>query len=912
MTSDLETILSNAEGEVSRRVFTGEQRGLFSRSYLTGKSVYERLEENESIHYLLVNRNKGVVVTSKQQSESRTVVPDRNLWTIAAVTNRRVFFVIGKKGEDGDIQLDLHENTIEEAKLRGGILTPKLEIKTATEAYEFSVRRRGSSDPSSVAAYIRKNLASTWSYPEINPEPRNQTAPTTDGGEATNTSTVDFSTLEETQDSPESNFIHDWSLVTESTVETLETAIRVVAETDTSEDNLGVVIAAFQSARDDFQQVTDKPGISNEQVQEAIGRLDAKLELLLRIRTAFGMAKRKLALAKNGMKTTEAALEELYETIDDGTEAATKLERSSTRLREYRERIAAEAEVIVSPRKDRRTNPSASSLQNPSRQPSVSEGTDGGKEESGSQVDRADASSDVGDKSHPYQVTGVDSEPSAGPSRNELLADLEMVGDLVEGRPQLGHVQKYSNHREQAFIDVFGSLETALDAAYPNENRTIERDATGRPDAGEENDSQPTRTEVIDEIERVGEQLGKRPTTTEFDTHAAYSISDIYDHFDSWGNAIDTADIKGASRQKLLDELRELESDLGFVPLSTHVNEHSQFTSYDYQQEFGAVDSAREKAGLDLEAHVMETLSEVVSNTDGKPKMADFSDTSPYSAGVIYKFFDSWDDAIAAVEPTVSEEQPTGAANPVQNELSERYELSRNLLTLVAAVVDAGNEWDEEEPLDPIIEWVARIDHHCHGSLIDVEGYGAQQRDRNSFTMREYRQAHGNGKHVTDFGIVPACRPTPSVSTLLAPYLDADPSKLYLPIDSKTNTPFPIIVESWDELERATEMLYRLPPKPSTAMDRETDAESDEKTGEDEGYDEGEGQWQWAKDDPNREASETPLEDVNGVTEAVAHLLQTAGYHSIEELKTASIEELAAIDEVSNQLAMRIKLDVGD
>ena len=52
--------------------------------------------------------------------------------------------------------------------------------------------------------------------------------------------------------------------------------------------------------------------------------------------------------------------------------------------------------------------------------------------------------------------------------------------------------------------------------------------------------------------------------------------------------------------------------------------------------------------------------------------------------------------------------------------------------------------------------------------------------------------------------------------------------------------------------------------------------------------------------------------DVNGVTETVATSLRQSGYNTERDLREATMEELAGVDDLSEQIAMRIKLDVGE
>jgi large subunit ribosomal protein L32e len=54
------------------------------------------------------------------------------------------------------------------------------------------------------------------------------------------------------------------------------------------------------------------------------------------------------------------------------------------------------------------------------------------------------------------------------------------------------------------------------------------------------------------------------------------------------------------------------------------------------------------------------------------------------------------------------------------------------------------------------------------------------------------------------------------------------------------------------------------------------------------------------------------LEDVAGIDEETAAVLREAGYETVEDVRRADQDDLAAIEDVGNALAARIKADVGD
>lgn len=335
--------------------------------------------------------------------------------------------------------------------------------------------------------------------------------------------------------------------------------------------------------------------------------------------------------------------------------------------------------------------------------------------------------------------------------------------------------------------------------------------------------------DVLNEFERIGNQLKKRPTRSEFNEHSRLESDDVYEYFDSWESIVRAAEIKSASKKDLVHDLRRLNGELGVPPLSAQIKEHGRFSVYDYQMEFGGVEDALEEIGIDMRAKVIDILAQVIHETEEKPKLADFSELTPYHyhQGVIHKWFNSWNEAIkatkrqrtSAIEPTFDEGVGAGPSL-TQNELSELYGLIQNLHTLTDIIIQVRGELMNgatAESVDPMVNWAKKVDSFWKGESTDEPGYRAQQTSRNPFSMIEYRQTFGDGNRVTEFEYAHASRINPAVAALISPYIHIDTETLYLPVDPESSAPIPIIVESRDALRRASNMLQRLPSHPDSA-----------------------------------------------------------------------------------------------
>jgi len=902
--------------------------------------VYDRLREEEAIQYLLVNRSSGFTIDAIESAESTTYPPDSDLHSLAAVTDRRVLFLTGQADSDRTVSLNAGEIT--GANVKSGLLSTTVHIETETEMYAFPVRKRDSSDPAAAVTYIQEHLVPSQSVAQSNGA--------TQGDVAANEQGNDDS--QQTGPNGDSAFVTDEQQLAVKTRDRFRTARKHISTVDTTEDNLGETIESLETAKEEFESIAHAPGINSEKVNEAVERLESLLEPLHQIRAAISEGNRKLTLVNESTQVRREPLKDTLSTIDEAIDTAERLGRTPTRLQKLREQIEAELESATEQSGADTDTTEAPDGQEQEQKPDTAEPTrsDATARELGDQTtgslakegdnaaghsipahsaDEAnttatgDGSTGAGgDDAH---ATGLKSISSVNTEKAEILAEA--------GYDSIDAVRSAS-YRELTNIDGISNLlgvriQNDLDMLKTSDDSTSEQ-------TGDDSTSEQTpQEEIINEVEKIAKELSKRPTMTEFNEHSQYDSSNVYDHFDAWDDAIEAAEIPVDVREKLIDELHQLKSELGFIPRSSHLDERSQFSAHDYQQEFDSFDEALQEAGFDLEAQVTETIEEVVEEAEDDPYLSDFEELSPYSSGAVYKFFDSWDAAISAVSddgsgssvqakpPTTDKKEssttdPSTARqikdiDPEQNELSERYELIRNLRKLCELVIETRAETENEGDMtDPMKTWEDRVAKFHAGDSIDRDSYGTQQAELNSFSMAEYRSVFGTGQRTTEFEHVQTRPLTPTVQALLAPHTDEDLETYHLPVDTKAGARFPVIVESQAELERATEMSNRLPSHPNpAAIDKDEsgqdetkqDEDGTEKTGHQPGTD--------RSSNCTSKKSGSELTEIHGITDSIAQSLQHAGYQTRDDLQDASVDDLAAVDGVGEQVAMRIIINVG-
>lgn len=174
-------------------------------------------------------------------------------------------------------------------------------------------------------------------------------------------------------------------------------------------------------------------------------------------------------------------------------------------------------------------------------------------------------------------------------SPDELLSELERMNDIVDGTPRLQDLHEHGEHSRQPFIREFGSWTKALQAA-------------GLKDKSSHNIS---KENLIDELQRLQDELGKVPTRTEMNEHGKYSRSPYDRVFGSWNQALEAAGMgknraDSVSKTDLIQALQSLADDLGKTPTMVEMREQGEYSERPYKDTFGSWNGALKAADLDV------------------------------------------------------------------------------------------------------------------------------------------------------------------------------------------------------------------------------------------------------------------------------------------------------------------------
>lgn len=180
---------------------------------------------------------------------------------------------------------------------------------------------------------------------------------------------------------------------------------------------------------------------------------------------------------------------------------------------------------------------------------------------------------------------------------------------------------------------------------------------------------QPTRSDLIQEINRLEDELGEAPTLEDVKKESQYTPHQYYQEFESWTQALEIVGLKpdyGPGSEKvsvseLLSELRRVADIVDRSPRTDDLQEHGKYSKFPYLDRFGSWENALEEAGLDT-SYIGETLRKspgfqiptgdlidemlrVAEIVDRPPFQDDMREYGEYSAKVYETRFGSWGEA---------------------------------------------------------------------------------------------------------------------------------------------------------------------------------------------------------------------------------------------------------------------------
>lgn len=164
----------------------------------------------------------------------------------------------------------------------------------------------------------------------------------------------------------------------------------------------------------------------------------------------------------------------------------------------------------------------------------------------------------------------------------ELLAELQRLYTELGEPPTQRDMTERGEYSNRTYQLRFGSWSAALQEAMLDTNDGI------------------SEHELLREIERLADELGRAPKAAEMDEHGKYAPVTYHRRFGSWREALMEADFetehRGVSDEELLADLERLADELGKPPTTDEVREHGTYSLRTYYDRFESFIAARERA----------------------------------------------------------------------------------------------------------------------------------------------------------------------------------------------------------------------------------------------------------------------------------------------------------------------------
>lgn len=169
----------------------------------------------------------------------------------------------------------------------------------------------------------------------------------------------------------------------------------------------------------------------------------------------------------------------------------------------------------------------------------------------------------------------------------------DFVGELKRLATELGHSPTMSEmdakggYTKRTYMAEFGTWNNAL--------READLEVNSSSDVSEE--------EIITAIQSLGEKLAHPPTVDEMNEYGQYSRKTASKYFGSWNNALRRAGFEPnheeIPREELLEEIHRLAENLGRAPFISDLRRDGQFSIRGYIRKFGSWNAAITTAGYE-------------------------------------------------------------------------------------------------------------------------------------------------------------------------------------------------------------------------------------------------------------------------------------------------------------------------
>lgn len=174
---------------------------------------------------------------------------------------------------------------------------------------------------------------------------------------------------------------------------------------------------------------------------------------------------------------------------------------------------------------------------------------------------------------------------------------------------------------------------------------------------------------LLTDLRRVAEDLGKTPTTREYEKHGTHTRDTISRRFESYNDAIEKIgyipnESKETSKEDILKDIRRVAESLKKAPTTREYTQKGRHSSSLICRRFESWNAALAEIGYNPNQpihnkKILADIREVSDDVGGTPSQVEYAEHGTHSVQTVVDHFGSWDSAIIEV-----------GLDPIQTEIS--------------------------------------------------------------------------------------------------------------------------------------------------------------------------------------------------------------------------------------------------
>lgn len=264
--------------------------------------------------------------------------------------------------------------------------------------------------------------------------------------------------------------------------------------------------------------------------------------------------------------------------------------------------------------------------------------------------------------------------------RTAMVDELQRLADELDRVPSQRTTTEHARFSAKAYQNRFGSWNDALRAAGLEVNKR----------------GQVGHAELLDELHRLHDVIGNTPTSRDMERRGCYSPSLYSRKFDSWNAAIRRAGLEVTEQRDipqsdLVHELERLSEKLGRLPTAGEMEHKGEFSVNTYVREFGSWNDAladvfgKINRQRDVpKSELLDELDRIGESRVNPPTAVEVADADSYAVSTFTGTFGTWNDALRAAgyEPTEQQNIPPADLIDELHRLSEEMEQTPTALDM--------------------------------------------------------------------------------------------------------------------------------------------------------------------------------------------------------------------------------------